>query len=294
MLCSLSISMWSARKHDREASEEIASIHGAKSDAGRYNKVLLPKEALAEIQRIVSEARHEHCFMTLPWGDDGYRVLPAAAYLDHVAKMRNLSGRFSPAVDALVSRFEDLVRAARTRLNGLFREEDYPSVAELRSKFSFETKVIPLPDANDFRVCLGDEEKERIKRQITASVEASLQAASRDLWQRLYEAVKHMADRLSAYRVTEAGIEHPFRDTVVSNLVRLVEVLPKLNVTRDPELERLTAQVGASLVVDPKELRQSESVRTETAKAANAIAERMASYMGAAYGVAREAASAAA
>jgi hypothetical protein len=178
--------------------------------------------------------------------------------------MRNLSGRFSPAVDTLVLRFEDLVRAARTRLNGLFREEDYPSVAQFRSKFSFETKVIPLPDANDFRVCLGNEETERIKRQITASVEASLQVASRDLWQRLFEAVKHMADRLNAYRVTEDGVEHPFRDTVVSNLVRLVGVLPKLNVTRDPELERLTAQVAASLVVDPKELRQSESVRTET------------------------------
>jgi hypothetical protein len=277
--------MWSARKHDREASEEIATIHGAKSDAGRYNKMLLPKEALAEIQKIMSEARHEHYFMTLPWGDDGYRVLPAAAYLDHTAKMREISNRFTPAVDHLVERFEHLVQEARVRLNGLFRETDYPSPAELRSKFSFETKVIPLPDAADFRVLLGDEEKERIKRQITATVEASLQVASRDLWQRLYEAVKHMADRLNAYRVSEERVEHPFRDTVVSNLVRLVEILPKLNVTRDPELERLTAQVGASLLVDPKELRQSESARTETAKAANAIAERMASYMGAAYGV---------
>jgi hypothetical protein len=43
MLCSLSISMWSARKHDREASEEIAQRHGAQPDAGRYHKVVLPK-----------------------------------------------------------------------------------------------------------------------------------------------------------------------------------------------------------------------------------------------------------
>ena len=48
---------------------------------------------------------------------------------------------------------------------------------------------MPLPDAGDFRVTLGDEEKERIKRQITAAVEAALQVASRELWQRLYEAV---------------------------------------------------------------------------------------------------------
>jgi len=77
MLCSLSISMWSARKHDPDASQEIAVRHGAQTDAGRYHKVLLPKEALAEIQKIVSDARQEHYFITLPWDDNGYRVLPA-------------------------------------------------------------------------------------------------------------------------------------------------------------------------------------------------------------------------
>ena len=142
-----------------------------------------------------------------------------------------------------------------------------------------ETKVMPLPDAGDFRVTLGDEEKERIKRQITAAVEASLQVASRELWQRLYEAVSHLAERLQAYKVTGEGVEHPFRDSVVTNLVKLVDVLPKLNVTGDPELERLANQVRASLLVDPQELRKSESIRSETAKAATAICDRMAAYM---------------
>jgi hypothetical protein len=69
------------------------------------------------------------------------------------------------------------------------------------------------------------------------------------------------------------------RDSVVSNLVKLVDILPKLNVTGDAELERLAAQVRASLLVDPQELRKSESVRTEIAKNASAIASRMAAYM---------------
>jgi hypothetical protein len=116
---------------------------------------------------------------------------------------------------------------------------------------------MPLPDAGDFRVTLGDEEKERIKRQITAAVEASLQVASRELWQRLYEAVSHLAERLRPYKVTGEGVEHPFRDSVVTNLVKLVDILPKLNVTQDPELERLAAQVRPSLLVDPQELRKS-------------------------------------
>ena len=159
MLCSLSIGMWSARKHDPEASEEIAQRHGAQADAGRYHKVLLPKAALAEIQKIVSDARQEHYFMTLPWDDNGYRVLPAAAYMDHTERMRDLSNRFSPAVETLAQQFGQLVEEAKVRLGGLFRPEDYPSPEELRSKFSFDTKVMPLSDAGDFRVTLGDEEK---------------------------------------------------------------------------------------------------------------------------------------
>jgi hypothetical protein len=88
-----------------------------------------------------------------------------------------------------------------------------------------------------------------------------------------------VAERLQAYKVTGEGVEHPFRDSVVTNLVKLVDILPKLNVTGDPELERLAAEVRSSLLVDPQELRKSESVRTETAKAAAAISARMAGYM---------------
>ena len=285
MLCSLSISMWSARKHDTDASEEIAARHGAQSDAGRYHKMLLPKAALAEIQKIVSEARQEHYFITLPWDDNGYRVLPAAVYMDHVAENARASERNSQRQSMrLAGQFRTLVEQAKTRLGGLFRESDYPALDELRAKFAFETKVLPLPDAGDFRVALGDEEKDRIKRQITAAVEASLQVGARELWFRLYEAVQHLADRLTAYKVTGEGVEHPFRDTVITNLVRLVDVLPKLNITNDPELERLAEQVKNSLLVDPNSLRKSESVRVETAKAAAAIAQHMAGYM-AAYAV---------
>jgi hypothetical protein len=291
MQCALSISVWSGRKHDPNASEEIATLHHADSKAGRYNKLLLDRKALEEIQKIVSEARKEHAFLTLPWDDNGYRVLPAAAYFDHTEKMRDIRARFDAAVATLEGKFEALVGDANRWLGTLFQVDDYPGITmefgrpklsfpnELRDKFSFETKVMPLPNANDFRVSLGDEEKERVRRQIAVQVQAQLQVASRDLWQRLYDAVAHMSERLQAYKETEKGIEHPFRDTLVTNLVKLVDILPKLNVTQDLELERLAGDVRSSLIVDPERLRQSTVVRTETANAAAAIANKMAEYM---------------
>jgi len=62
--------------------------------------------------------------------------------------------------------------------------------------------------------------------------------------------------------------------------VKLVDVMPRLNVTGDAELELLTEQVRASLLVDPAELRESESVRAETAIKAAMISGEMSAYMG--------------
>ena len=245
---------------------------------GRYNKLLIPKETLAEVRRLAGEARREHYFMTLPWDDNGYRVLPAAIYMEHAEKLREYSRQFLAAVEVFAAQFDQLVIESRSRLGG-FRAEDYPTSKEILDKFAIEAKVMPLPDANDFRVSLCDEEKDRIKRQITASVQASLTVASQELWQRMYEAVSHMAERLSAYKATDEGVEHPFRDSIVTNLVKLVDVMPRLNVTSDPELERLTAQVRASLLVDPAELRKSESARIDTTMKAARIAQQMSAYM---------------
>ena len=151
---------------------------------------------------------------------------------------------------------------------------------ELSEKFSFQTKVKPLPDAADFRVSLGEEDRQRIKRQIEADLQASLQLGTRDLWQRLYQVVRHMSNRMTDYLETEKGKGRKFYDAWVNNIVEIVDVLPKLNVSQDAELERMACDVRNALLVDPNELRKSESACTETARAASAIAARMAAYMG--------------
>lgn len=291
MLCTVSISSWSGYKYDREASEEIADIHGADKDSGRFNKRLVPRKELEEITRLIGLARRDHEFVTLPWSDNGFRVLPAAAYMDHTETMRRHSAEFKAAVSRLLARFEDLVRS-QSRLGTLFKVGDYPGMRdengilrfafpeELRERFSFETKVLPLPDADDFRVSMGDQDRERIKRQIAESIQASLRVGTRELWQRLYKVVSHMSQRMTEYSAAEQGQKPRLYDSMITNIVEIVDVLPKLNIAEDTELDRMASEIRRSLVVDPQELRKSESVRSETAKAAVDIVQRMAAYMG--------------
>lgn len=291
MLCTVSIRAWSGYKYDREASEQIAEIHGADKDSGRFNKRLVPREELEELTKLIGRIRRDHEFVTLPWSDNGYRVLPAAAYMDHTAAMRGHTLEFKAAVCRLETRFEELVRS-QSRLGTLFKVDDYPGMRdeggglrfafpnELRERFSFETKVLPLPDVDDFRVALGDQDRERIKRQIAESIQASLRVGARELWQRLYKVVSHMSQRMAEYNAAADGQKPRLYDSMITNIVEIVEVLPKLNIAGDTELDRMACEVRRSLVVDPQELRKSETMRSDTAKAAVDIVQRMAAYMG--------------
>ncbi len=291
MLCTVSISAWSGYKYDREASEEIAEIHGADKDSGRFNKGLVPRKELEEITKIIGRARRDHEFVTLPWSDNGYRVLPAAAYMDHTNTMRTHATEFQAAVSRLASRFEELITNQR-RLGTLFKVDDYPGMRdeggklrfavpeELRARFSFETKLLPLPDADDFRVSIGDQDRERIKRQIAESIQASLRVGTRELWQRLYKVVSHMSQRMTEYNAAQEGSKPRLYDSMITNIVEIVDVLPKLNIAGDTELDQMATEIRKSLVLDPQELRKSEAMRSDAAKAAVDIAQRMAAYMG--------------
>ena len=73
MLARLKISMWTARKHDRSVSEQVAQQHGADPDVGRYSKRLVAAERLEQIRLLAARARQHHYDNTLPWLDDGVR-----------------------------------------------------------------------------------------------------------------------------------------------------------------------------------------------------------------------------
>jgi hypothetical protein len=103
---------------------------------------------------------------------------------------------------------------------------------------------------------------------------------TRELWQRLYKVVSHMSARMAEYNTAEDGSKPKLYDSMITNIVEIVDVLPKLNIAADTELDRMAGEVRRSLLVDPQELRKSETMRSDTAKMAADIAQRMAAYMG--------------
>jgi hypothetical protein len=272
MLASLHISCWGARKHDKRVSEEVCERYNGK-DAGRFNKVLATKESLKEIQAAVSAARSFHIEQTLPWGERGERLLPSKNYQEFNRQMRLYKQKFEAAVDTFAGDYHTVIFEARQTLGGLFRREDYPQASEIRDKFDFRTVISPVPTGADFRVSLGQDEVAAIQQDIEQRLIQSNAAATRDLWHRMYEVVGHMVERLS-------DPDAIFRDSLVGNIARLTELLPRLNLHDDPALEVMRRQIEASLCqYSPAQLRCDKDIRRAAANDARSVLESMGSYM---------------
>lgn len=269
MLAAVHISVWTAVKHDRKVSREVADQHGAHQGAGRYNKQLLRgAEKLEELRTLAGQIRQYFYKVTLPWSDEGFRLLPLNFYFDLMARMREFEGSFEQGVEAFLRVYPEYIDQVRPELNGLFREEDYPSQEKLRSKFGVKLEILPIPAGADFRVEMSAEEQARVAREIDASVRESLTRGTEDLWKRLREVVSHLVERLNEP-------ESRFHSSLVTNVLDLVEILPRLNVGDDADLNRLAEQIRQRLCNhSAQELKKHDLLRVTTAAdAANIIAE---------------------
>jgi hypothetical protein len=270
MLAAIHISIWTAVKHDRKVSRDVATQHGAHENAGRYNKQLLRgAEKLDALRTLAGQIRQHFYKITLPWSDEGYRLLPAHFYFELTTQMREFEHAFSQSVEEFLEVYPSYIEQVRPELNGLFREDDYPSAEKLRRRFGLKLGVLPIPSGEDFRVTLSAEEQARVAREIDESVRESLKRGTEDLWMRLKGVVTHMVDRLNEP-------ESRFHSSLVTNVFDLVDLLPQLNVSQDEELNRFAAEIRNRLCsFTAHDLKKNEILRVATADDAAQILTEM-------------------
>lgn len=273
LLVFMTISMWSARRYDKTVTQKVNAEFNAFDDAGRYNKMLLPGDAPSykALTTIASQIRAQHYKHTLAWSDEGWRLLPTANYMDYTDWLRTQEREFQAALDAFVQDYPALKQAAQTRLNGMFKDEDYPSVEDIRRRFAVSVSYmpVPVPAQGDIRVNLTADQVSQIEDSITAKVTASVETAARDARQRLYDVTSHMAERL-------ANADSTFRTSTVTNVRECCEALQRLNVTNDPQLEEMRLRVERDLTVyEAEDLRGAPTLRSEVADKAQTILDDM-------------------
>ena len=275
MLAALKFKKWSGAKIDRAVTAEVNAAHNAQSDASQTRKFLVDNKSLGEVNSARSQIRAFHLGNTLPWNNDGTRILPIDQYWYYRERMAQLIDNHDRAVaDFIENKYPEQMRKARQRLGTMFDANEYPTVQELEQMYSAKYELWPLPESDDFRCALSDDEKRKIQSDMDEALNEKLADTTRDLWQRLHSVVQKAFDVLNEP-------DKKFHNTTLTNIADIVQLLPKLNITGDPEIEKMTKRVAKQLAsLDADTMRQDEIERAKAASTADDILDAMAGYVG--------------
>ena len=285
MLVAHRVHRWSGYKFDRDVTRQATETANASESAGRFNKHLIDRknESYRAIDKLLNDARAHHYANTLPFDDRGQRILTVANFEPYTREQDRMVEELRTLKPAFVGVYAQLVDEQRDRLGDMFDEDDYPPPLEIASRFSLAYSIRPFPDPDHFLIKLGRETDERIAARLREDTQRSIQEATRDLWSKLAEAVGNVAERLE---LNEDGTPKRFHNSLIGNLRELVELLPRLNLTGDADLESMRQRVSAQLcqhdaaTLKPNAKTFDADARRDTKAAADQILAAMSAYTG--------------
>jgi len=248
MLVELRISTWTARKRDKETTADLNTAKEASQDASSVYKYLMAgSDHLDKIEKYAAKCRAWNGTQTLPWMK-GVGLLP-------------MENNFYKLVDEFITAYPTLVNAQAFKLGKYFDASEFPTAESLPRRFKFVANFLPVPEKGDLRLQCEDRVRQDLADQYEKMYNDKLAEAMRDPWERLHDLLTKMSDTLTD---SPDGKRKIFRDSIVNNAVGLCDLLTRLNVTKDPELEKARRMLEHTVLgIDPEDLRKIPSARQE-------------------------------
>lgn len=242
----------------------IAEMSAAASGRVRASKRILDSPVIARGRSLINALRAEHYALTLPWQQDGRRLLPLRFHAQHTELVSHAQDELGRIREAIRGQYENLIEHDKATLGTLFHAGDYPSAERLAGLFRIECQSEPLSDTGDLRIALPAEEIERLRVQIEQQREVALAEATENLWRQLEEAIGRLSASLSDPRAK-------LYSATLRNLLDLCSRLDGLNVAGDRKLAEIQGQLLTDFSgLDLEAARHQPSLRQGAAEAARA------------------------
>ena len=264
MLVEINRRKWNGYAVNKDATEQLRQDYGTGRKAARVNQTLLIKEPLFDQVNTLYGALGTTLYhYTMPWLDRGPRLLTTPVFFDFNKAITEIINEIeNVALPAFIDEYPNMVlRAGNSdRLGALFNPDHYPDTDTLRAHYDITLRYSPVPDAGDFRVDIGHEALAQVRESYERSYNEQLTSAYKDVWQRTYDALKKMSDRLAGEKKQGA-----FYTSMVTNVTDMVDLLDKFNVTNDPQMARAKIQIAQAMRgVDIEGLKEDDGFRLET------------------------------
>jgi len=261
MILRLHISMYTGRKADKKTREEVLADKGARSKgaASVYKSLFAGDQDLDSITAYASHARRRVAALTVPWGDNGDRLLATKSFFDVSAELSSLRAEFEARVALFSVNYGNKISNAAFALGDLFNRDEYPHPDEIVHKFAFSYSFEPVPDSGDFRVDLQNDALNMLRESYQKAADQRLEAAMQDVWTRVIDETTRLRDKMI---VPDKGNRPRIFETTLDGFKELIGSLDALNITNDPQLETIRVQLHNALdPLDIDSLRESDSVR---------------------------------
>ena len=261
MLVELRISTWTARKRDNETTMDVNTSKEADQDAGSVYKYLMAgSDHLKKIEKYSAKCRAWNSTQTLPWMK-GVGLLPMENFFKYREQLGTMEANFHALVKDFIIAYPQIKNDQAFKLGKYYRADEFPDVETLPRRFKFEYNFLPVPESGDFRINCEARVKADLQEQYDKMFQDKLAEAMRDPWERLHTVLMHMTDKLTD---KEDGERKIFRDSLIDNAIDLCDLLTRLNVTKDPELEKARRMLEQAVTMtDLDDLRSLPDARAE-------------------------------
>ena len=263
VLVELNISVWTANKLDKGATEAVLSNNSASKDSAQVRKNLMAgTDKRKKISDYAAKARLYHNQTTLSWSDKGARLLPTSLFMDYKSNMNVYQQNMNTMIEDFYANYADLIDLAKHHMGDLFNPYDYPSIEELRNKFGFRLVFSPLPESGDFRLDIPKADMVEMQDKYELAFNDRLKDAMREPWDKLHKTLTHISEKLTDVEGDDETKKR-YHDTLITNAQELCGLLTHLNVTKDPLLENARRSLELTMLgVDIEAIKESPDVRS--------------------------------
>lgn len=271
------------RVRDKDAEALVKSTMGDEGQIVSRETFTDKGNLVYQYQAVGNEMYCYHVKSTLPFGDNGDRLLPNAAYFDYTTEMQNFISKTDHLKAQILAQWPVLVhtdmnvRNARLTAQGkppTAKVEDYPTLQQMESRLYVNWYPEPVMTSGDFRFALPPDMLAKVDEQICALVAD----AGRELYVRMLKPVSAFIGKLNTFTGDKGQRWH---DSFIDNLNGLSKELPKLNVNDDPVVTSLLQQIDAIVkpyAFQPDALKEDEFARSQVKAKLEALEVQLKGY----------------
>ena len=275
LLVKFSVTEFTNEISDPDLSRRVANLVQA-DDADSFDskKKLLDCPAITKLKKLKGDTRNNLVNPLSAPFEVGRRIMPSALcdQLEH--GYATAKQKWEDYKIELRGEIEGAINRAQRRLGDAWKASDYPSADDIVGKYTMSLTYSQIPDTEDFRIDnLSHDRNEEIRLDMERGINQQIEDAMSAIHKRAYDVISHLLSVCKNYGHDKDGkVIGRFKDSTVEHVRALEKLLPVLNMTGDPKLQKVAQTLSQELKnITPDWIKNSAGERQRIATVSESI-----------------------